>query len=92
MKCVMAITPFIGVHDILNKSPLGFGVVTNFRCGGEASEIFAIDLTFAGGQNFAAVVEELEQVIPLASPQDGRRYQVLLGFRLTRDQLQFNRR
>ncbi len=57
-----------------------------------ASEVFAIDLTFAGGQNFAAVVEELEQVIPLASPQDGRRYQVLLGFRLTRDQLQFNRR
>ena len=25
MKCVMAITPFIGAYDILNKSPLDLG-------------------------------------------------------------------
>lgn len=36
--------------------------------------------------------EPLEQVIPLANPRDGASYKILIGFQLTPEQLEVNRR
>ncbi|NNG03805.1 MAG: hypothetical protein HKM95_06840 [Inquilinus sp.] len=56
-----------------------------------ARESYPVSLEFAGGAGFAAAVEDLEQVIPIAGPADALRYQVLIGFALDRRQLLSNR-
>ena len=57
-----------------------------------ARESYPISLGFPGGAGFAAAVEDLEQVIPIASPADALQYQVLVGFALDRRQLLSNQR
>ena len=57
-----------------------------------AKELFDTSVAFAEGQTRAGTVEELEQVIPLANPAQGVNYQILIGFQLTPEQLDFNRR
>lgn len=54
-------------------------------------ERFATQLTFSQGQRRAGAAEEIEQVIPIRSGGRGFDYEVLVGFELQPDQLQFNR-
>jgi hypothetical protein len=57
-----------------------------------ARERFESALVFQGNQRRAGVVEEIEQVIRLRTPQQiGEDYEVLIGFELEPEQLQFNR-
>ncbi|HET8726519.1 MAG TPA: hypothetical protein VFO41_03320 [Alphaproteobacteria bacterium] len=55
-------------------------------------ELFETELTFEGGAVRTAVVEELQLSIPLDQIGDGSFYEVLVGFQMTPDQLEFNRR
>jgi hypothetical protein len=57
-----------------------------------AKEVFDTSVAFEEGQTRAGTVEELEQVIPIPSGAAGAGYQVLIGFQLTPEQLDFNRR
>ena len=56
-----------------------------------AKQEFKTSVDFKPNVTRAGSVEELTQDIPLAKPDDGRNYRVLLGFQLTEDQLAFNR-
>lgn len=54
-------------------------------------ERFQAQITFSQGQRRAGSVEEIEQVIPIRQGLRGFDYEVLVGFELQPDQLQFNR-
>lgn len=54
-------------------------------------ERFQAQLNFAQGQRRSGSVEEIEQVIPIRQGLRGFDYEVLVGFELQQDQLQFNR-
>ncbi len=56
-----------------------------------AKQVFDATMRFAEGQNRAGSVEDLHQSIPLPQGRRAEDYQVLVGFQLTPDQLQFNR-
>jgi hypothetical protein len=56
-----------------------------------AKENFRTALDFAG-RNRAGVAEELTQRIPMPEDADASRYSVLVGFQLTADELEENRR
>lgn len=53
---------------------------------------FATEVNFPGNQPRSGSLEELSQRIPLSSQTDGKSYQVLLGFQLSSEQLEYNRR
>jgi|HigsolmetaAR203D_1030402.scaffolds.fasta_scaffold00476_23 hypothetical protein len=53
---------------------------------------FDTEIAFEGASSRAAVMEELVQVIPLERPVDGQYYQVLVGFQVSPEQLDYNRR
>ena len=57
-----------------------------------AKEVFDTAVSFAPGAALAGTREELDQVIPLTDPGIGTSYEILIGFQLTEDQLEFNRR
>lgn len=54
-------------------------------------ERFQAQLTFAQGQRRSGSVEEIEQIIPIRQGLRGFDYEVLVGFELQQDQLQYNR-
>ncbi len=54
-------------------------------------EVFATAIRFNEGLESAHQVEHLKPRIPLNNPALGPKYQVLVGFQLNREQLQFNR-
>jgi hypothetical protein len=56
-----------------------------------ARQEFQSQLEFAPDQTQAGVQEELEQIIPLKKDQPGSDFEVLVGFKLTPEQLQRNR-
>jgi hypothetical protein len=56
-----------------------------------ARQEFDSQLEFEPTQTQAATLEELEQIIPLQKDQPGSDFEVLVGFRLTPEQLQRNR-
>ena len=56
-----------------------------------ARERFESTLQFARSQRRAGVEEEIEEVIPLAAGLSGANYEILVGFELSQDQLDFNR-
>lgn len=56
-----------------------------------ARERFESAFVFEPTQRRAAVVEEIEEVIPLPEGLNGANYEVLVGFEVTADQLEFNR-
>jgi hypothetical protein len=62
--------------------------------GGEilAKEIFAAAMTFPPGQNRQTYTEKLRQIIPAPNQERGARYQVVVGFQLSEEQLKYNRR
>lgn len=57
-----------------------------------AKEIFTTEIALQGAAARGGVREELEQQIPLDTPAAGDEYNVLVGFQLTPDQLDYNRR
>ncbi len=57
-----------------------------------AKETFNSRIAFAANRRRAGTVEETEQSIPLQAQATGADYEVLVGFQLSANQLQFNRR
>ncbi len=56
-----------------------------------ARERFESALEFGENQRRAGVEEEIEEVIPLATGLTGAHYEILVGFELSGEQLEFNR-
>ena len=52
---------------------------------------FGSAVQFDPNRRRAGVEEEIEEIIPLAAGLDGAAYEILVGFELTGDQLDFNR-
>ena len=57
-----------------------------------AKETFRSQIAFAENRRRAGILEEIEQSIPLRKNEDGGGYEILIGFQLTKAQLEFNRR
>jgi hypothetical protein len=57
-----------------------------------AKEQFRTGVTFEEGRDRGIAAEELEQIIPMSRTGLGQDYQILVGFQLTPEQLEFNRR
>ena len=57
-----------------------------------AKEVFESVIQLEEGQRRGGVREETEQIVPLATPNDRRHYEIMIGFQLTREQLEDNRR
>ena len=55
-------------------------------------ETFVATIKLGGDQERAGTVEKIEQVIPLGPEQDGSHFVIYVGFQLTPDQVEFNRR
>jgi hypothetical protein len=55
-----------------------------------AREVFDVDFVFEGRPQVGSL-EQLTQRIPLARGVDGRNYEVLVGFALTPEQVEWNR-
>jgi len=55
-------------------------------------EIFETSIVFPESGDTAGTSEELVQRIPLDNPALGRAYRIVVGFQLSPDQLEFNRR
>ena len=56
-----------------------------------ARERFNSTFTFQANQRQAAAIEEIEQIIPIRRDLRGIDYEILVGFQLTPEQLEFNR-
>ena len=57
-----------------------------------AKEVFRTPVGFPSGVFRAGALESLTQTIPLESGADARGYSILIGFQLTEDQVEYNRR
>ncbi len=57
-----------------------------------AKEIFAASLTYGANENEHTYFEKLRQIIPIKNKSHANRYKVLIGFQVTPDQLEYNRK
>ena len=57
-----------------------------------AKEVFASPLEFRADQRRSGVIEQIEQRFALKSGERAAQYAILVGFQLTKDQLDFNRK
>jgi hypothetical protein len=57
-----------------------------------AKEVFTASVRIGGDQERTSTVEAIQQVIPLADGQDGSHFVIYVGFQLTPEQVEFNRR
>lgn len=57
-----------------------------------AKEVFQSTIPFPEGRTQAGVFEEIEEIIPLASESDGPNFEIIVGFQLSKDQLEYNRK
>ena len=57
-----------------------------------AKQVFPTTIDFKGNSPRAGTREDVQPHIPLPKGVDARAYQILLGFQLTQDQLDYNRR
>lgn len=57
-----------------------------------AKEVFGASVTFEAGEDQHQYVEKLRQIIPISSRESGKNHKVLIGFQLTQDQLNYNRK
>jgi hypothetical protein len=57
-----------------------------------AKEVFESPFEFKPNQRRAGVTEEIDQAIPLAGQARAEDYDILVGFQLSADQLEYNRR
>ncbi len=56
-----------------------------------AKETFASRIALSSDNGTGSLVEEIEQLIPLRPDQSGDDFEILIGFQLTREQLDYNR-
>ncbi len=56
-----------------------------------AKEVFVTQVRMGGDQDRTAVVEVIEQIIPLRPGQKGTDFVIYVGFQLTPEQVEFNR-
>jgi hypothetical protein len=56
-----------------------------------ARQEFDSGVEFAGNQTRSAVLEDMEQDIPVSNPQQGNQYRVFVGFVLTPEEIAYNR-
>lgn len=89
------------IQVLLEKGPAAKGQIAKFpffvaitdkRQNILAKEVFTSEVEFPKGRRRAGVIEEVEQIIPLKTDQTGADYEIIVGFQLTREQLEFNRR
>ncbi len=57
-----------------------------------AKEVFTATVKIGGDQERTSTVESIQQVIPLGADQDGSQFVIYVGFQLSREQIEFNRR
>ncbi len=57
-----------------------------------AKEVFKTTIPFPEGRTQSGVFEEIEEIIPLSSQEDGPNYEIIVGFQLSEEQLQLNRK
>jgi hypothetical protein len=57
-----------------------------------AKEVFRVDFRFPVNQERVGTVEEIEPRIPLKARADGVDYQIVVGFQLTPEEIEWNRR
>ena len=57
-----------------------------------AKERFAVEFEFRDARTTLARVEELEPRIPVGSPQEAENYELLIGFQLTPEEIDWNER
>ncbi len=57
-----------------------------------AKKVFTAKVKIGGDQQRTSTVERIEQVIPLGSAPDASHFVIYVGFQLTREQIEFNRR
>ena len=57
-----------------------------------AREEFGLSVPFEGNRTRVAVIEELSPRIPIRADQTGAEYRVYVGFKLTPEELDYNRR
>ena len=69
-----------------------FVAVTGPEGGVMAKEVFSSRLEFGSNRRRSGVVEQIEEIIPLAEGQKAEDFEVLIGFQLAPDQLEYNRR
>jgi hypothetical protein len=87
----------LGVTALRLKEDVRKGQVTYFEAViNRKQEIlterdFVIDLEWPRAQRDLTVTDELETFVPLAKDATGDDYAILFGFRLTPDELQYNR-
>lgn len=56
-----------------------------------AKEIFNTTMNYTGGQSVQTDTETLRQIIPVTDRSRAKKYKVLIGFQLNKDQLEYNR-
>ncbi|WP_211488080.1 hypothetical protein, partial [Escherichia coli] len=55
-------------------------------------KVYQVPVTFEPGQNRVRFVQNIDgTVLPYGGQADGRIYQILIGFQLTAEQLEYNR-
>lgn len=69
-----------------------FVAVTDAERNVLAKEIFRVRVRFADNQTRVGQVEEIEPRIPHTDPAKAARYQILVGFQLTPDEIAWNRK
>lgn len=69
-----------------------FVAIPKFHPAPEAKEAFAMKAEFPGGERRVPLSDEVELRIPLPAGQSAADYEIIVGFQLTRDELEFNRR
>jgi hypothetical protein len=57
-----------------------------------AKKVFETVIELEQGHRRGGVREETEQIVPLATVDDRRRYEIMIGFQLSHEQLEENRR
>jgi hypothetical protein len=93
----LVVTSKLGVAAIRLKDEVRKGQVTYFQAViNRKQEIlaerdFVIDLEWPRAQRDVTVTDELETFVPLGKDTTGDDYAILFGFRLTPDELQYNR-
>jgi len=56
-----------------------------------AKQVFQSPIEFPTGRRRAGSIEEIEQLIPLPEGTNGASYEIVIGFQLEKDQLDYNR-
>ena len=56
-----------------------------------AKEVFRVQFKFAANEQRVGTVDEIEPRIPLKSRADGVEYQIIVGFQLTPEEIEWNR-